>query len=404
VPLSILHISQADAGGGSALSAARIHSGLKSLGHASRMLVGQRRTDSPDVRLLKRHAGWRALDRAVGTPLDRAGLQYVAYPSSFGVATDPWFRAADVVFLYNTHGSYFSHTALPLLTRSRPFVWRLSDMWSFTGHVAYAGDCERWRLGCGSCPYLEAYPALPRDTTALLWRIKRAVYRRSRLTLVAPSRWLARLAAESPLLGRFPVRHIPNGVDLDRFGPRDRGEARRQLGLDPERAVVLVSALDLSEQRKGAQLAAQAVRLLEGVDFNLVTAGEGTIDAGRPVRSLGRLQSDGMALAYAAADVFVLPALAENLPNAVLESLACGTPPVCFDVGGVGDAVRHLETGWLASQTTPRALAEGIRGLLEDDELRARIGRRAREVAETEYGAAREAAELAALAEELAVG
>ena len=101
------------------------------------------------IRRLKRNAFWRALDRPFVETLDRAGYQYAFYPSSFGVAMDPWFRDADVVQLYNTHGSYFSHSALPVLSRRRPAVWRRSDMWALTGHVAYSYDCERWKHGCG---------------------------------------------------------------------------------------------------------------------------------------------------------------------------------------------------------------------------------------------------------------
>ena len=71
-------------------------------------------------------------------------------------------------------------------------------MWAFTGHVAYSYDCERWRHGCGSCPYLDEYPALSRDTTAALWRWKNAVYKHSQLTIVAPSRWIERLASREP--------------------------------------------------------------------------------------------------------------------------------------------------------------------------------------------------------------
>src|SRR5581483_10394712 len=171
-----------------------------------------------------------------------------------------------------------------------------------------------------------------------------------------PSTWLARLASESPLLGRFPVRLIPNGVDLELFRPVDRAEARALLGLEPDRPVVLHAALDLGERRKGAHVLEQALAHLDGVDFELVSAGRGRLaGATRPVRELGPLDRDRMALAYAAADAFVLPALAENLSNAVLEALACGTPSVCFDVGGVGDAVRHRETGWLAAEPTPAA-------------------------------------------------
>ena len=72
-------------------------------------------------------------DRACASVLDRLDLQYVLYPSSFGVALDPWFRDSQVVQLYNVHGSYFSHSALPVLSRRRPLVWRLSDMWALTG-------------------------------------------------------------------------------------------------------------------------------------------------------------------------------------------------------------------------------------------------------------------------------
>ena len=385
--LNVLHISDSDAGGGSARSAYRIHAALRRLGHGSHMLVGRRQTADGDVRSIKRGLGWRAADRAAGAIADPLALQYVFYPSTFALVSDPWFRAADVVQLYNTHGSYFAHTALPALARRRPVVWRLSDMWPFTGHVAYSYDCERWRHGCGSCPYLHDYPGLRRDTTALLFRLKRRVYARSQLTVVAPSRWIERLASESPLLGRFPRRRIPNGVDLGLFCPVERRAARRRLGLDPERPLLLFTSPDLTDRRKGAALFAEAVARLDDASVQTVSVS-------------GKADAD-LAVHYAAADLFVLPTLADNLPNTVIESLACGTPVVSFDVGGVSDAVRHLETGFLAPPADTAALAEGIRTLLGDGELRERLSRRAREVAEAEYGSDLEAHRFAELYGEL---
>ena len=349
------------------------------------MLVGEKRGDDPDVRPLKRNLAWRAADRACSTVLDGLDLQYVFYPSSFGVARDPWFREASVVQLYNTHGSYFSHTALPFLSKRRPIVWRLSDQWPLTGHVAYSYDCDRWRHGCGSCPYLDEYPRLRRDTTRTLWRWKERVYARSRITLVAPSTWLERLAKESPLLSRFDVRRIPNGVELDLFRPR-------------ERPVVLFASAWLDERRKGGHLLREAAERLADLDFELVSAGERA-----PVgRALGRLAGEELARAYAEADLFVLPTLAENLPNTILESLASGTPVVSFDVGGVGDAVEHLETGWLAPPGDAEALAQGIRTLLGDRELRERLGRNGRARAEREWPRELEARRFAELYEEVA--
>src|SRR2546423_6198948 len=101
--MKILHISESDGGGGAGIAAFRMHSGLRALGHESRMLVGRALTGSADVRSVKRSAAWRVADRISGAVFDALDLQYVFYTSSFGVAGDPWFREADVVQLHNTH-------------------------------------------------------------------------------------------------------------------------------------------------------------------------------------------------------------------------------------------------------------------------------------------------------------
>ncbi len=393
--MNVLQISESDAGGGAARTALRLHRELRRSGHAARMLVGRRQTADGDVRLLKRGPGWRAADRACSSLLDPLGLQYVLYPSSFGVAGDPWFRQADVVQLHNTHGSYFSHTALPFLSRRKPVVWFLHDQWALTGHVAYSLDCERWRHGCGSCPYLAEYPALPRDTSAALWRWKRTVYRHARLTLVTPSRWLAQLAGESPLLRRFRIEVVPNGVDLSVFRPAPR---------PTDRPTVLFAAADLADRRKGASVLREALARLGDLDFDLAVAGGRPPDLGRPVRALGRLDEPGMAAAYAAADVFVLPSLAENLSNALVEALACATPCLAFDVGGNPDLVRHGKTGLLVPPGDAGALAASLRRLLSDAELRGRLGDGARRLAERELSIELQARRLAALYGELLAG
>ena len=114
------------------------------------MLVGRKRPPTTTSGGSSANVAWRAADRAPGACSTGSASSTRFYPSSFGVAVDPWFRAADVVQLHNLHGSYFSFTALPLLSRRRPVVWLLHDQWAMTGHVAYSLDCERWKHGCGS--------------------------------------------------------------------------------------------------------------------------------------------------------------------------------------------------------------------------------------------------------------
>jgi glycosyltransferase involved in cell wall biosynthesis len=401
VPLNVLHISESDAAGGAGRAAYKLHTGLNGLGHTSRMLVGRKVTDDTDIRPLKRNLLWRVLDRASGELFDLLSLQYVFYPSSFGVLADAWFRSASVVQLHNLHGSYFGFTALPAISRLRPVVWQLHDQWGLTGHIAYSLDCERWRHGCGKCPYLDEYPRLRNDTTAFLYRLKDRVYSNSRLNLVVPSRWMADIVDASPLLNRFPTHYIPTGIDTRVFKPGDRDEARQRLKLPLDRRIVFFAAANINERRKGLHLLAQALRRLEDPPLLLV-AGNGTVARGIETRYLGAVVAEEvLADAYRAADVFAVPTLADVLTQTAPESIACGTPCVAFDRGGVVDVVRHLETGYQARFGEVDDLAQGLTALLGDDELLARLSRRCREVAETEFSVDRQVERYASLYEEL---
>lgn len=385
--LSVVHLCTADRLGGAARSAYKVHSGLRARGVRSRMLVGTRVTNDPDVAPV---AGGprRWLDRMAVAATDRLSWQYLYVPSSNRLPRHPWVSQADVIQLYNTHGGYFSHRVLPRLARDRPIVWRLSDMWAATGHCAYSGACEKWRSGCRGCPDLATYPAIRRDTAAALFRKKDRIYREARPHVVAPSTWIAQIARESPLLGRFELSVIPNGVDAGVFRPVPRAVARDLLGLPGDRPVVLFGAHILDDNpRKGVEHVPEIVRRLSeqhGLEFTLALLGEGRAawaDAlPVPVVRLGFLADDlSLAVAYAAADLYIHPATHENLPNTILEAASCGVPIVAFDCGGVSDAVVDGAVGFLADAADVEGFAEAAARLLRDRELRERFGRAARE-------------------------
>jgi glycosyltransferase involved in cell wall biosynthesis len=392
--MNILHISTEYNLGGSGRAAYRIHAGLRQRGHTSRMLVGTRVMGVPDVGPIWRSLPWRAADWVARRMTEAMSLQYLFLPSSWNLLRHPWFRDADIVQLYNTHGGYFSHSVLGVASREKPIVWRLSDMWPFTGHCCYAYDCERWKTGCGSCPLLADDPALRTDRTAQLWRIKRRLYERANIHLVVPSRWIAGLAAQSPLVGHWPRHVIPNGVDLNIFRPISREAAREVFGLPQGEPVVLFSSVETKAYRKGGTFLVEALSRLRSrtkKPFRLLVVGhdahEWHTTASVPVTAVETIKDDQLlAVMYSAADVFVHPALADNLPNGVLESLACGTPVVAFDIGGVSDAVRPLETGYLARYKDADDLAHGIGVILDDEGLRVRMNAICRDVAESEYG------------------
>ena len=391
--MNILHLSTEYNLGGSGRAAYRIHSSLMRRGHTSRMLVSGLVHGASDAGPIWGSMPWRAADWLARRATDALSLQYLFLPSSWRLLRHPWFQAADVVQLYNTHGGYFSHSVLGVASRRKPFVWRLSDMWPLTGHCCYSYDCERWKTGCGACPLLNDEPALRADRTALLWRTKQRIYADANVTVVAPSRWIAGLAEQSPLVGHWPVQVIPNGLNLSVFRPIEQASARAVLGLPQDEDLVLFSSVETQAYRKGGTFVTEAVNALKGKTrkpFRLLVVGnrasEWETAVTVPVTAIETVKDDHLlAILYSAADLFVHPALADNLPNGVLESLACGTPVVAFDVGGVGEAVRPMETGYLARHKDAGDLSEGIKCLLDDPDLRRRLRVRCREVAEAEY-------------------
>lgn len=406
--MNVLHLSFLDNKGGSARGAYRLHTALRQQGVGSQMVVRHKTTHDPHVQLATFGLLAR-LDALAGRVADAFSMEAAFYPSSFALKFRPAFKDADVVQLYNIHGGYFGTAALPALSRAKPVVWQLDDMWALTGHCAYSFDCTRYLTGCGQCPHLDEPVPLRRDTTAALWKMKNSIYSRSRITVVAPSRWMEECARSSPLLGRFPVRRIPYGIDTSLFRPMRRS-AREVLGLAQDRPMILFGAESVAQERKGAKYFCEAIARLDPAvrrKITLLIVGLGAdrleLPADVEVKRFGMVKDDRLVAAiYAAADIFVLTTLADNLPNVLLETLACGTPTVAFNTGGVPDAVRHMETGYLAAPRSAPEVTAGIERLIADTALRETLSRNAREVAVREYPIALQTERFLSLYKELA--
>jgi glycosyltransferase involved in cell wall biosynthesis len=315
------------------------------------------------------------------------GLQYISSTSSFQLQKHPLYQEAEILNFHNLHSGYFNYLAISSLTQSKPAVLTLHDMWSFTGHCSYSYDCDRWKIGCGQCPYPNVYPAISRDSTHLEWKLKDWVYARSNLTIVAPSKWLVEQAKQS-MLQRFPIHHIPYGVDLTLYEPLDPLHCRALLGIPPNKKVMMFCAFDLADSRKGGDLLLAALQLLPETlkaESMLLTIGSSSNleqMTGIPTLNLGQVAHDRLkAIAYSAADVFVLPTRADNLPLVLQESLACGTPIVASRVGGVPDLVRPGVTGYLAEPENATDLKDGIVKVLDADDFREQLRQQCRSIA-----------------------
>jgi glycosyltransferase involved in cell wall biosynthesis len=201
---------------------------------------------------------------------------------------------------------------------------------------------------------------------------------------------MATQAEQSSLLSGMRVSVIPNSLDTDLFSPQDRQASRKELGIPHDAEVVLFSAASVVDRRKGFQFLAQALATLDDPHGKLllVSLGKGRPKITTPVPHLhlGRITDDShLAQAYSAADLFAIPSLQDNLPNTVLESMACGTPVVGFAVGGIPEMVRPGVTGLLATPQDANSLGSVISELVAQPDLRAQMRVNCRRIAEHEY-------------------
>jgi glycosyltransferase involved in cell wall biosynthesis len=297
----------------------------------------------------------------------------------------------DLIHLHWIAGGFLNVGALPRLRL--PTVWTLHDMWAFTGGCHYDAGCGRYRNRCGTCPTLGSRFDL--DLSRWAWARKRRAYHRLPLTVVAPSKWLADEAKRSTLLSAARIEVVPNGLDVDRFRPIARALAREVLGLPADRQLILFGAVGATDDaRKGFNYLQHALAVMSA------TWGEAQLTAvvfgasqpsvapefGMPTIYIGTLADDlTLALLYSAVDVFVAPSTQENLSNTVMEALACGTPCVAFDLGGMPDMIEHERNGWLARPLDACDLATGIRWVLEDRSRHQVLCARAREKTVQEF-------------------
>ncbi|HKY22411.1 MAG TPA: glycosyltransferase [Vicinamibacterales bacterium] len=204
---------------------------------------------------------------------------------------------------------------------------------------------------------------------------------------VAPPQRFARMARAGPLFAGHEAHCIPYSVDTHLLPAAGAVEARRELGIAPD-ARVLMAIVAPGGERKGPQHLPEVIARIRTSPVTLLTVGGGelTHPVGCSVLNIGEVRSQPkMHACYAAADVFVLPTLADNLPVAILESFACGTPVAAFDVGGVPDLVVTGRTGYLSRYADPADLAGGLDELLADPVRLTSMRRTVRATAVGEY-------------------
>jgi glycosyltransferase involved in cell wall biosynthesis len=304
-------------------------------------------------------------------------------------------RRPDILHLHNLHATALRHEDLALIPRHVHLVWTMHDCWPF------APWAYRWK-GENGTDEIQGAKEIPPSEALAARRI--FFVRRENAVMVSPSSWLG-LQARRFDHSNLRVEVIPNGVPTDVFVPTPKPQAKADLGLDPAKIWIGLSAASF-DHRKGADILLDALAILPRNDLGIVLWGGGDnmqIPDSVGMFSAGYVRDEcRQALLYSACDLFVCPSRIDNFPNTVLESMACGTPVIASDVGGIPEMVGTGETGWLYAPTTAGACASAVQEACQSRDKWSAYGKRCRELAETKFSLRRQAANYLGLYLELA--
>jgi glycosyltransferase involved in cell wall biosynthesis len=311
---------------------------------------------------------------------------------SLDIMGNRFYQEADIVHLQLIHAArFFSLLSLPKMGRQKKLVLTLHDPWMVTGHCVHPIECERWKTGCGCCPDLKRPFPIKMDTTSLMWGLKKRLFNQTSVHLIVASKWMDQLVANSPILSRLPRTIIPFGLDTRVFKPSNRKASRKSLGIPEDAFVVGFRAAPFSPFKGGEYIEKALLTMSSKKPICLIT-----FDSIGQIPNLSNkfktielgwvFEPEKIATALNAADLFLMPSIAEAFGMMAIESMACGTPVIAFE-GTALPAVIHAPRGGLAVPSRDgEALRTAIESLMNNRDLYENLVLNGLRIVKEEYG------------------
>lgn len=382
--MRVLIINTSERTGGAAVASNRLMNALNNNGVKARMLVRDKESDEITVapvgqRWRARWAFlWERLCIFLQLHLNRTHLFEIDIANAgLDVTNTRYFREADVIHLAWINQGMLSLKGIrKILDSGKPVVWTMHDLWPATAICHYARGCKNYLSACHNCPLLPNGGS-QNDLSAKVWQRKHKVIHNHTIHFVACSRWLQHQAEGSGLFRHQKVESIHNPINTHLFFPQNKTEARKRLRLPVDKRIVLFVSQKVTDERKGMAYFVKAVEKMIEADPTTkdttvvaILGGHGEEIAGElPLKAypLGYVSEDKIIIdVYNSADAFVLPSLEDNLPNTIMEAMACGVPCVGFNVGGIPEMIEHGKTGYVAKVRDSDDLAKGIAWVLDN--------------------------------------
>lgn len=384
--MRVLIVNTSERMGGAAIAANRLMDALRNNGIQAKMLVRDKQTDQITVIGLRKSMWkiWQFVwERILIWKANHFKKHNLFAVDIANTGTDitvlPEFQQAEIIHLHWINQGMLSLKDLrKILLSGKPVVWTMHDMWPCTGICHHARECNKYHQECQHCPYIYKGGS-KKDISYQVFKTKQELYQLAPITFITCSQWLKERASQSALLTNHSVINIPNPINTGLFKPRDKQDARQKRNLPTDKKLILFGSAKITDKRKGIDYFIESCKIL-AEKYPEVLKEWGVVVYGKESEQLKPLvpfevyplnyisSEKELVDIYNAVDLFVTPSLEENLPNTIMEAMACGIPCVGFNVGGIPEMIDHLHNGYVADYKSAEDFANGIHWALSEGE------------------------------------
>jgi glycosyltransferase involved in cell wall biosynthesis len=395
--MKIVFINISDIIGGAAIAAKRLGESLEKKYKTNNYFIVRTKSSSRNnVFPTRKNPLIFFIERWVNIILNLFGLQYIYLPFSPREILKQVKRLEpDIISLHNIIGGYFTVSLLIKLAEIAPIVWTQHDMWAITANATHTLGDESWKEMKKGKYEKKIFPTIGINTGNWLIKRKKEIYSKSDLTFIAPSNWLYKILTTSPLITGKKVFCIHNGIDLEIFKPHSKKEIRNSINIPEDSNVISFIAEKFKNSPfKGGE---DLIKILDNLDINIdkeihfIVIGKGIINKQSEYKNIifhhmGYIKDEvRMSELLSASDLFIYPTKADTLPNVLIESIACGTPTITFDIGGCGDIIKNGISGYIFPPKHINQFCEKTIELLNDKDRLKEMAISSRQYAEKKF-------------------